>query len=446
MNKKIKRRDILKIGGAGLLGAAGSAPSVAAEETNCPPGIAGISARAAELPAPRGPRVVVVGGGWSGLIMAKYLKRASAAFDVVLVEKNAVFISCPISNIWLAGGVEMEFLAHSYIDAANNNDYVYFNATVVDLDRPAHRLYTDRGHIRYDYLVLAPGIDYDYEKFGAETVEEQHLLRSRYPAGFISASERLSIKRKLETFKGGVLAMTVPSGNYRCMAAPYERACMAASIFKRRGIKAKILLLDMNTGIRVKEHGFTKAFETYYGDVIEYENSVEISGVDLEQKEVVSDFDNYPFDDAIIYPQVRASRLIEQLGLASASSPQKEADTDPFKYHMVGDERVYVTGDSRSQPYSKSGNTANSEAKYVAEVIAAHAAGKEAPWRSPQTMCFSAVKTDPVEAISIIAFYAYDEQAQSFAFDRVHTIENWSAPIGQAAFAWAEGMYQDMFY
>ena len=105
-----------------------------------------------------------------------------------------------------------------------------------------------------------------------------------------------------------------------------------------------------------------------------------------------------------------------------------------------------MTGDSRSQPFSKSGNTANSEARYVAEVISAHAAGKEIDWRSPQTMCFSGVKIDPLESMSIIAFYNYDELQKSFAFDRSHVIEKWSEKAGQAGLAWAEGMYKDMFY
>ena len=113
---------------------------------------------------------------------------------------------------------------------------------------------------------------------------------------------------------------------------------------------------------------------------------------------------------------------------------------------MMGDEHVYITGDSRSQPFSKSGNTSNSEAKYVAEVIAAHANGQEIDWRSPQTMCFSGVSIDPVQAMSIISSYYFDESGQRFDFKRVHAIEQWSARSGQAALAWAESMFKDMFY
>lgn len=446
MTYRMRRRDFLKLSSATAVaaGAGGHASNVLAESGA--PMINGRLNRPVPLPAARGPRVVVVGGGWSGLTMAKYLKRNYSDFDVVLVEQKAGFVSCPLSNLWLADQVSLEFLSHSYLDAAKNNQYLFLNATVIGLDRAARKLVTDQGTIDYHYLVLAPGIDYDYGKIGVEDPYQVQMLQNNYPGGFKGVSEFLSLKRKIHAFEGGDFLMTVPSGNYRCMAAPYERACMVAAVFKKRGITARIHLLDMNPGIRIKADGFARAWKTYYSDIIHYETSVEIGMVDTQARRLETDFDEYAFDDAIIYPPVRASRLIETLGMVDPISPQKEAHIDPFKYHLIGDEHVYVTGDSRSQPFSKSGNTANSEAKYVAEVIAAHAQGQEVPWRSPQTMCFSGVKTDPVESMSIISSYRYYENEQRFDFDRVHPIEKWSPSSGQAGFAWAEGMYKDMFY
>jgi len=449
MSHTIKRRDFLKLGGAsavaGGVGLSGLTPPPVQAASEMPM-LAGQISQPALIPAAKGPRVVVVGGGWSGLTMAKYLKRNFRDFDVVLVEKNAGFVSCPLSNLWLADQIDLEFLTHSYYDAAKNNDYMFVNATVIGADRESRSLYTDIGVIQYDYLVLAPGIDYDYEKIGVEDLGQAQQIRTLYPGGFKGISEFLAIKRKIHAFKGGDFLMTVPSGNYRCMAAPYERACMVAAVFKKRGIHARVLLLDMNPEVRIKRDGFERAWAKYYKDIIQYESSTEISVVDPERKVVETDFDEYPFDDAIIYPPVRASRLIEAMGIVAPDSPQKEANIDPFKYNVIGDERVYVTGDSRSQPFSKSGNTASSEAKYVAELIAAHAQGKEIDWRSPQTMCFSGVKIDPVESMSIISSYRFDEAEKRFQFDRVHPIEKWSARSGQAGLAWAEGMYKDMFY
>ncbi len=449
MANKINRRQFLQtgiaLGGAGLTGQGVLADNSVQKKPATIVASGRFSAPAA-IPVKKGPRVVIVGAGWSGLTMAKYLKRQNPKFDVVLLDKNEQFVSCPISNVWMADQVNLEFLTHSYVEAAQNNDYLFLQATALELDRDSKTLVTTLGSIRYDYLVLAPGIDYDYGRIGVEDPEQEYALRMQYPAGFSNHSEIMAIKHKLNRFEGGTFLMTVPAGNYRCMAAPYERACMAAAIFRKNNVQAKIHLLDMNPDIRIKADGFKKAFAQYYGDIIEYESSASITAVNLQDKEIETDFDSYGFDDAVIYPPVRAASIIEDFGLSDPASAQKEASIDPFKYHLLDDEYIYVTGDSRSQPFSKSGNTASSEARYVAEVIAAHANGKEIDWRSPQTMCFSGVRIDPLESMSIIAFYQYDQVDKTFAFDRVHLMEQWNARAGQAGLAWAEGLFRDMFY
>jgi NADH dehydrogenase FAD-containing subunit len=365
---------------------------------------------------------------------------------VVLVEKNATFMSCPISNLWLTGLVDLEFLTHSYLDAARNNGYLFFNATVVDLDRESRKLYTDQGYIHYDFLTLSPGIDYNYAAIGVQDPADEFQLRNHYPAGFMPGSEHVSIRNKLEDFDGGEFLLTVPAGNYRCLPGPYERACLIASYFKREKIKGKVILLDANPDVTIKKDGFHAAFDELYKDTLEYHTSFEITGVDMGRKQVTSEFGEVPFTDAAIYPKVRASTLIERLGLVDPKSLQMEARIDPLQYNVVGDERVFVAGDARPMPFSKSGNTANSEAKFVARIIAARAKGEPVPqWQSPNTVCFSMVNGDPMEAISVDAHYAYHPKDKSFSFDQVKMFEKRDTARGEATLDWAQGLYRDMF-
>ncbi len=441
---KITRRSFFKISGVTAAAATISVPLSACAAGGIPHA-ATVTAKAADLPKAKGPRVVVVGGGWSGLTMAKYLKKEHPAFDVVLIEKRATFMSCPISNLWLADVVKLDFLDRSYLDAARHGKYTFFNATVLDVDRASRKVYTEQGHVSYDYLVLAPGIDYNYAAIGVTDPDDVYALKTDYPAGFMPGSEHLSIKNKLAEFEGGVFVLTVPVGNYRCLPAPYERTCMVAAVFKKEKIKGKLLLLDGNPDITIKKDGFHHAFNDLYKGIVEYQPNAQIKSVDVAGKTIKTEFDSYKFDDGAIYPRVRASRLIETLGLVNPESPQFEANIDVFKYNVIGDELVYVTGDSRPMPYSKSGNTSNSEAHYVAKVIAAHAQGKEIPWQSPHTVCYSGVMIDPLESISVDAYYKYDKENKSFSFDQVKMVERWSRDRGEANLEWARGLYRDMF-
>ncbi|HZN25318.1 MAG TPA: FAD-dependent oxidoreductase, partial [Burkholderiales bacterium] len=64
--------------------------------------------------SPGSARVVVIGGGFGGATAAKYVKMWSPDIDVVLVERNAEFISCPISNLVLAGNTTMQEITMGY--------------------------------------------------------------------------------------------------------------------------------------------------------------------------------------------------------------------------------------------------------------------------------------------------------------------------------------------
>jgi sulfide dehydrogenase [flavocytochrome c] flavoprotein chain len=446
MSDCINRRDFLKIGSAAVVGGAtvltGHAAAATAAETAAPMGVKAV------LPKAKGPRLLVVGGGTSGLTIAKYAKKEYPKFDVVLVEKRDMYSSCFSSNLWYAGLINLEFLAdHSFLDAARNNHYTYFNATATGLDRAGRKLVTSEGEIDYDFLVLAPGISYDYGRIGVSDADTITALRTVYPPGFISPTEHVTIRRKVQEFEGGVFVQCVPSGNYRCLPAPYERACMIASHFKKNKIKGKVLVLDANPDITIKKDGFHAAFNELYKDIIEYKPSSAVTGVDLEKKSLKTEFDSYHFDDAAIYPGVRASTLIEHLGLMNPKSPQKEANIDVLKYNVIGDDHVFVAGDSRPHPYSKSANTASSEGKYVAKVLAARAQGKEISWYSPRTVCYSMVNASPMEGISVDAGYILNAAGNDIAGFSPDTkmFEKRDDAKGKSTLEWARGLYRDMF-
>lgn len=445
-DQDLSRRNFLKLSaatGALAVGSIAASGSALAKTT-------ATGKTKAVLPKPKGPRLVIVGGGTSGLTIAKYAKKEYPKFDVVVVEKRDMYSSCFSSNLWYSGVINLEFLAdHSFMDAAKNNNYTYFNATVTGLDRASRTLVTNEGEIDYDFLVLAPGISYDYEKIGVKDAEVMTSLRQTYPGGFISPTEHVTIHRKVQEFEGGVFVQTVPSGNYRCLPGPYERACMVASVIKKNKIKGKVLVLDANPQITIKQTGFHAAFDELFKDIIEWKPSSAVTGVDVEKKIIHTEFDSIPFDDAAIYANVRGSTLIEQLGLMAPSSKsnQKEADIDTRFYNVIGDKHVYVTGDSRPHPYSKSANTSNTEGKYIAKVLAARVQDKEIAWVSPRTVCYSMVNAAPLEGISVDAGYDYDpakDAISGFSKD-TKTFETRDEAKGKATLEWARGMYRDMF-
>ncbi len=398
------------------------------------------------------PRVVVVGGGWAGLSFAKELKVNVPHADVVLVEQRFEFMSCPMSNLWLVDKIELDYLIHDYLQAARENNYTFFQASACGIDKKNKLLKTSNGSIEYDYLVLAPGIDYDYDLWTHGDKELETRLRNEYPAAFMPGSEHMTLKTKIHNFKGGTFVLTVPRGNYRCLPAPYERACLIADYFKTNGIKGKVLLLDEHEGITIKDHGFSTAFNELYKDYLQYEPNSMIEKIDLDKKIITTEFNKFSFDDAAFYPPVRAGRLIEVLGLAKDTIyNRKEANIDIFTYEAKGKENknIFVCGDARPMGFSKSGNTSNTEGKNVAREVAARILGKKHKWESPVTVCISDVSFKPERGIFIHSEYEFNKKTNQFQFATPVTDEIWKGKEGlnnaKVVYDWAQSMYADMF-
>ena len=409
-----------------------------------------ITFKKAPLPKKTANRVVIVGGGWSGLSIAKNLKIFSTNTEVILVEKREHFTSCPMSNLWLVNRVDLDFITHDYLQAARENKYTYFNATVTDMDKKNNILYTTNGSIVYDYVVFAPGIDYDYSSITNDIVLENRL-RQEYPAGYKSSSEHLTLKNKIQNFKGGNFIMTVPKGNYRCLPAPYERACLVADYFKSKKLKAKVVLLDENNDIVIKEEGFHSAFEKLYNGYISYHPNSKIENIDLDDKYIETEFEEFYFDDASFYPSVRGAKILEHVGIAKDTVFNKqEGNINGLTYEVIGHHNIYIAGDARPMGFSKSGNTASTEGLFIANLIANKIKGiKNTPWESPTTLCFSAVSINPERAIFVNSQYAYNKKTKRFGFATPKTSEVWKGKEGlenaKAQYDWANTMYRYMF-
>ena len=66
-------------------------------------------------------RVVIAGGGWGGMTAARYVRQAVPDLEVVMLERNPFFWSCPLSNKWLVDVVDTQFLQHSYTASARRH-------------------------------------------------------------------------------------------------------------------------------------------------------------------------------------------------------------------------------------------------------------------------------------------------------------------------------------
>src|SRR5262245_13730381 len=172
-------------------------------------------------------RVVVVGGGFGGATAAKYIRMWDPSIDVVLVERERTFVSCPISNLVLAGYANMQEISHGYDGLRRFGvQVVHDEAVGIDAAKKSVRL-ARGGDISYERLVVAPGVDFNVgEVQGYEEAMKEGKVLHAWKAG----AQTVALQRQLEQMRdGGVVLLSVPLAPYRCPPGPYERASMIAA-------------------------------------------------------------------------------------------------------------------------------------------------------------------------------------------------------------------------
>ncbi|NPA32500.1 MAG: FAD-dependent oxidoreductase [Aquificae bacterium] len=433
----VSRRELFKVAGLGAVLGALQLPSIAC------------AAKSANsmLPPSKGKRIVIVGGGWAGVTAAKYIRKEIPDSEVVLIEQRKLFMSCPISNIWLAGLVDLEFLMHDFLTPASKYGYTFINATVTDVDREKRRVYTDQGYVEYDYLILAPGIRYNYEAWFGQDKEMARYTQKHFPSAFIPGSEHLRLKKKVHNFEGGTFVLVVPPPPHRCPPAPYERAAMIAHVFRENEAKAKLVILDPKPKIAPKGPGFRMAFEELYLDIIEYVPNAKVKEVDPVKKVIKTTAGEFKFDDANLNPPHQAADIAWKAGLVNPKTGW--CDVDPITLQSKVDPRIFIPGDANSvKGFPKSGDMANNQTKYMlVKAIKAMIEGKDPLEyvKAPTNTCYSMVNGDPMEAIVINVIYDIDKQKRMPVKKKVNVQNERSTKLARATFEWAKAMYRDMF-
>ncbi|HUU72101.1 MAG TPA: NAD(P)/FAD-dependent oxidoreductase [Burkholderiales bacterium] len=355
-------------------------------------------------------RVVVIGGGFGGATAARYIRMWSPDIAVTLVEPNRQFVSCPLSNRVLAGTWQLSDLTSNY-DGLERRGVRLVHQSAVDID-PVRQVVTlgDGQELDYDRLIVAPGIELDYE--GIPGLRDP-ASRESIPHAWKAGPQTALLRKQLEDMSdGGVCAITVPRSPYRCPPGPYERACQIAHYFRTHKPRSKVLVLDANEDIQSKKALFRAAWEERYPGIIEYRANNALVDVDVSTRTAILDFDDVQADVLNVVPPQRAGRIARDAGLITANG--KWCEVDFLSYESVAVPNVHVLGDSvmAAPRMPKSGHMANQHGKVCAAAIIELLHGNQ-PDASPliSNTCYSFVSDRDV--IHVASVHEYDSQQRT---------------------------------
>ena len=386
-------------------------------------------------------RVVIVGGGFGGATAARYLKMWGGNVDVTMVERNANFVSCPISNLVLGGHKQMADITRGYDGLrALGVKVVQGEVTVVDAAAKKVRL-AGGGELAYDRLIVSPDIDFMTDAVGGLA---SALATDQVTHSWKAGPQTVLLRKQLEAMPdGGVFAIAIPKVPYRCPPGPYERACMVASYFKTAKPKSKVLVLDANPEITSKKGLFEKAFKDHYAGIVEYRGNNELKSVDGTTARL--EFDDVKANVLNVIPPQRAGDIARSAGLVNVNERwvgvnwlTLESTARPF-IHVLGD----ATFSAPAMP--KSGHMANQQAKVAAAAIIQLLKG-EAVNATPVVMntCYSFVTARDV--VHVASVHQFDATEKTFkpvpGSGGVSSAAN--QVEGRYALSWADNIWADM--
>jgi sulfite dehydrogenase len=386
-------------------------------------------------------RVVVVGGGFGGAAAARYLRLWGGNVDVTLVERNATFVSCPISNLVVGGYRQIGDVTRGY-DTLKAAGVKVVQGEVVAIDPAGRKVRLASGtELAYDRLVLSPGIDFMSEQVGGLSAA---LDSGRIVHAWKAGPQTVALRNQLTAMPdGGVVAISIPKVPYRCPPGPYERACMIASYLKAHKPKSKLLVLDANPEVQSKKALFERAFADHYKGILEYRPNAEVK--EVSGGVAKTDFDDVRADVLNIVPPQRAADIAQRAGVVNMN--QRWVGVDWLTMESTAAKGIHVLGDATfpGPGMPKSGHMANQHAKVAAAAIVQLLKG-DAVNTTPVVMntCYSFVTQRDV--IHVASVHQYD--AADKTFKPVPGSGGVSAAAseleGRYALAWADNIWADM--
>ena len=360
-------------------------------------------------------KVVVVGGGYGGATAAKYVRWLSDyKIDVVLIEPQETFISCPISNLVLSGVRQMADITTPYTALSKRHGVTVVRDMAKSIDTRAKTVTLGGGAtIGYDKLIVSPGIDLQFDSVeGLRAANASGQILQAWKAG----PETMALRRQLEAMPdGGVFAITIPEAPYRCPPGPYERASVIAGYFKAQKPRSKVLILDANQDVLSKGPLFKRVWNEQYKGIIEYRPQHKVTAVDAKAGVIKFDVqDDVKAQVLNVLPPMRAGAIAVQTGLNNQGS-NRWCGVNYLNFESTAAKDVHVLGDpiQIAPAMPKSGHMANSHAKVAAAAIVAELSGwpiNPAPMLT--NTCYSFI--DPKMALHVASVHEYVAAEKTF--------------------------------
>lgn len=324
-------------------------------------------------------RIVIVGGGSAGISVAARLRKAGET-SVAVIDPALEHAYQPLWTLVGGGRAPLAESIRSQADVIPKGvTWLQQRAEAIDPDTQTVTLGSG-DEVTYDYLVVCPGIQLDWDRLpGAADALGHGGVSTNYEAKFAPKTWEY-----IKGMRSGTAVFTMPAGPIKCAGAPQKIAYLAADYWRSEGVLDAIdVVMVLPTPGMFGVPEFAKVLDEVverYGIKVHF--SSEAARIDSDASEITvapvggGDEIKIGYDMAHIVPPQSAPDWIKASPLADPDNPMGYVQID--KNTMVHDRypNVFSLGDAGSSPNSKTGAAIRAQAPVVAENLLATMKGK----------------------------------------------------------------------
>ncbi len=370
-------------------------------------------------------KIVIVGGGAGGIMAAARIRRAASNADITIIAPNEIHLYQP-GQVFMAAGLYTESdIQHNNADFIPDGvNWVKDEVTVFDPDN--NKVTTAKnGDISYDYLVVATGLQYDYEaiegmseelvgKNGISSVYLNDPVAGTAKGGVATAQWFKDMRKAAEAASPDnpiQVICTQPDTPIKCGGAPQKILYLSDDNLRGNGPdggadvskNAKFSFCKKGTtlfGVPAYNKTLVEEVTPMYGNITDkfnhilrkidaenkvatFEKIVQKKGAydeDLEEYEIISTTEmvEMKYDFIHVVPPMKAVDAVANSPLAIKSGSGKgwlEVDFDTLQ--NIKYKNVFGIGDILGVPKGKTGGSARHHGPVLTENLIAVMEGKE---------------------------------------------------------------------